>query len=1045
LPEEVRAHLIELDGRAKKLGTGTWAAAGQLSGNQDISLQAPMLALVSLLFRASGMPDGYAPGNLALWLREEGVDDELRMALEARGTSYERELSSMFVSTRLHEALIEVMPHFASSAAEARQALRAQYPTIASATDEEALSIVRRLLRLQSPDRQSIPLTLIVIDELQQYVGDSSERSLQVQNLVEACSSRFEGRLLVVATGQSALSSTANLQKLHGRFPVRVQLSEKDVHAVIGNVVLQKKPNTREAIRDALDRHSAEIDRQLRDTRIAPSPTDRPNLIDDYPLLPARHRLWEAFLREIDRETGAGQARSQLKVVQEATGQIGDCPLGWVIPTDALFDAKHQEMLQTALLSTALDRQIADQSDKPDGEVRARLLKMIFLIGQLPTTGMSTTGVRATPETLADLLIRDLSSDGPLLRDRVPDILQELVGDGLLQEIEGAYSLQTREGQEWTQTFRNRLATIKNDPVRIMGDRDAALRAAVAGLIKGIAVLQGTTKEKRDVTPWFGVEAPPASEAGIPVWIRDEWTVKEKSVIADAREAGVQSSTVFMFLPRRRAEELRDALAEVAAAQETIGNRPASSEEEALQAREAMEARQTAAERRRDSLVAEILRHARVFKGGGIEVPGADPTASLREALEGAATRRYHRFPDADVAGWGNVVKRANDGSANPLTALDYDSDVAQHPVCAELLSWLAQPRTGLKVRANFTAAPYGWPRDAIDGGLLALVADGQVTATLNGATRNTKQLTHNQIGQTEFARESQPLSAAERIALAGALKPIHPAAANEVVTAVPIALAKLEDAGRAAGGDAPLPPNPAEALQEIAELRALTGQHQLRAVYERREELARWYDAWNKVAETAKQRLPRWHKLQDLLKRTGELETIEDARVQVEAIRHSRTLVEGPDPTTRLIQAVGDALRSEIQRLAGEHVAVREREVNILQAMPEWGELDDDTWRDILADKGLGMPQAPVVGTDEELLAELDRANLATREERIAALASRAAQAREEAARRLRPEAVKVVLEHTTLSTEDEIEAYLGRLRARLLKEISAGRPVIV
>ena len=1045
LPPDVDAQLRELSTRSRSLGVGTWAAAGQLSGDPNAPKLPPFVALLGLLFRATGMPDGLGPGSFALWLKEEGVEEDVKAAVAARGGRFEAEVTNLFVARHLPEALVEVMPGFASSAAEARQALRAQFPSQSSLTDLEALGIVRRLLKLASPDKASTPLTLIVIDELQQYVSDDSATSLQVQNLVEACSARFDSRLLVVATGQSALSGTSNLQKLQGRFPVRVQLSEKDVHAVIGNVVLQKRPDQRDAVRAVLDKHSAEVDRQLRDTRIAPSAADRPGLVDDYPLLPARHRLWEAVLREIDRETGAGQARSQLKVVQETTGRVAARPLGWVIPTDALFDTKQQEMLQTALLSPGLDRQIADQAKAEDGELRARLLKMIFLIGQLPTEGMNATGVKATPDTLADLLVQDLVNDGPMLRERIPTLLGRLVVDGLLQEIDGAFSLQTREGQEWTQTFRNRLAAIRNDDTRIAGDRDAAIKLAMGMAIKGITILQGTTKEKRDVAPWFQVEPPPASEAGLPVWIRDEWSVTEKTVQADAREAGVESPVVFVFLTRRGADELRDALADIAAAQETVDTRPAPVSEEARKAREAMDARRAGAERRRDGLVQAVLRDARVVRGGGTEVIASDLASALREALDGAATRRYPRFGDADQSDWAKVVKRANDGHGNPMQALGWEGEVAQQPVCAALLGWLGQPRTGGKVRAHFSGAPYGWPRDAIDGGLLALVADGQILASVNGTARTPKQLVHQQIGQTEFVRESQPLSMTERITLAAAIKPIVTATAAEITSAVPSALAKLDEAAQRAGGDSPLPPVPAEERQEIAGLRALAGQQQLRAAYDVRDQLASWHADWTGAAQRAQERMPRWRRLEALLARASDLSAAADARVQAEAIRTSRSLLDGADPTGPLIDTVAGALRASLQDVIAHHLAARNAEVAILKAMPEWNNLGDAAWSEILAEKGLGLPATPSVGTEHDLVAELDRENLATRAAYIDALPTRAAAAREEAARRLQPEAVKVDLEHTTLTTVWDVEAYIRRLEVRILAEINAGRPVIV
>ena len=57
---------------------------------------------------------------------------------------------------------------------------------------------------------------------MQQYIDDDNDKALDVQTIVEGCSSRFESQVLVVATGQSALTATPTLQKLTDRFSVQV-------------------------------------------------------------------------------------------------------------------------------------------------------------------------------------------------------------------------------------------------------------------------------------------------------------------------------------------------------------------------------------------------------------------------------------------------------------------------------------------------------------------------------------------------------------------------------------------------------------------------------------------------------------------------------------------------------------------------------------------------------------------------------------------------------------------------------------------------------
>jgi hypothetical protein len=107
------------------------------------------------------------------------------------------------------------------------------------------------------------PCTLRVLDELQQYIGNNADRTLRVQNVVEACFALFGGRLLFVDTGQSALQATPQLSKLQGRYTVRVALSNTDVDKVVRSVVLRRAPDRVPDLRDVLEENSGEIDRQL--------------------------------------------------------------------------------------------------------------------------------------------------------------------------------------------------------------------------------------------------------------------------------------------------------------------------------------------------------------------------------------------------------------------------------------------------------------------------------------------------------------------------------------------------------------------------------------------------------------------------------------------------------------------------------------------------------------------------------------------------------------------------------------------------------------
>ncbi|MFT4040339.1 MAG: BREX system P-loop protein BrxC, partial [Thermomicrobiales bacterium] len=730
LSDDIRAHLRELDASGLR-GGGLWTASGTLSNGA----QSFRLAVLGILLAAAGLPPAYGPGTFMLWLRRQGLEDDVRATLAAQGIALDDEATDLYVSTDLAAAVLAAHPAMGETPAAALAQFRAQFAAKPDIDDAELVRLARQILASVSTDphpdwsKRKLPATLLVLDELQQYIGDFSERSLEVQTTVEHLQSDFDGQVMVVGTGQAALQSTPNLQKLIARFRIHVQLKSNDVDEVVRKVILEKTPAQIPAVRALMEEQAGEIDRHLQGSNIAARVADHQWLVADYPLLPSRRRFWEAVLRAVDQTGAGGQLRSQLQLTHEAVARVADQPLGWVIPGDAIFERLRDSMLLTGALLAETDAVIHAQREEggAEGELRARVLALVFLINQLPSGVIGETGLRATADTIADLLVEDLSKGSSRLRDDIARVLKDLADHGLLMAVDGQYRLQTREGQEWEAEFRRRQSQIRNDDVRISSDRAEELKKGLAALQR-LSTMQGVSREKRSVALHHGAEAPPDSD-GIPVWVRDEWAVTRKTVREDAQREGLDSALIHVFLPNRNGEELRAALAAWGAAQETLATRPVSSTPEGIEARASMDGRAKQERARLDGLLAEIQRHAVIFQGGGAEVVEATLAEAVQRAMDASAERRYHRFADADQKGWEKVVDRAIQGNPNPMEAIGYSGQPLDHPVPREIAAMLKTPRTGLYLRKQFGAAPFGWPQDAIDGGVLSLIADGKVRA----------------------------------------------------------------------------------------------------------------------------------------------------------------------------------------------------------------------------------------------------------------------------------------------------------------------------
>ena len=176
--------------------------------------------------------------RFVMWLKQEGIEEEVRRLVEENGGDWQEELDNLHVAEDLHQALVQVKPQvFPSIRISIVQTLNNLYPYVEDITSEQMIKAIRQALSQGG----QFPLTLIVLDEVQQYIGENSQKSIEVQEVVETCSKEFEGKLLFIGTGQTAVTGTSNLKKLEGRFTVRVELSDNDVDAVVRKVILAKK------------------------------------------------------------------------------------------------------------------------------------------------------------------------------------------------------------------------------------------------------------------------------------------------------------------------------------------------------------------------------------------------------------------------------------------------------------------------------------------------------------------------------------------------------------------------------------------------------------------------------------------------------------------------------------------------------------------------------------------------------------------------------------------------------------------------------------
>ena len=1038
IPEELNALLRELDVTGRRAG-GLLAAAGSLPSGTTDNVRTTILGI---LLRATGLPEQYPQARFCLWLHSQGHFDAVESEIEDAGKSFDRELNNLYVSGPIARAVINCDPAFASGEAEAKQLIKAQFPPQNSdITTQDFLRTAKDALGLVSQNDR-LPCTLIVLDEVQQYIGESNDRSVMVTEVAEAVEKQLDSHVMVVGAGQSALTDVPLLQKLMDRFTIRIPLSDAEVETVTRKVLLQKKSSTIGDVRDLLDKHSGEISRQLQGTRIGGIIEDRAVIIDDYPLLPVRRRFWEECFRQIDAAGTSSQLRSQLRIVHDAVAKLSDRPVGAVVPGDELFDALAPEMVNIGVLLREINERIIKVGNT-DGPLAQRICGLVFLIGKLTREAGADTGVRATKDHIADLVIDDLTGDNGKLRNEVETMLRKLADDGVLMRVGDEYRLQTREGSEWDREFRNRQTKLNNDDADIHFKRDQFLYSEIGKIIRGLRVMHGASKEPRQFVIHREATPPTVDGSGIPVWIRDEWSASEKDVTNAARLAGFDSPIIHVFIPRQSPDDLRRLIVEADAAQQTLDTKGNPTGAEGQEARQSMDSRRARAVGERDRLIREVVSNAKVFQGGGNEVLLSPLEDRIKTSSDDALVRMFPRFKDADSAAWPAVIRRARDGADHPFQPTGHSDATEKHAVCQQVVSTIGAGKSGTDIRKTLSGSPFGWPRDAVDAALIALHRSQHITATLNGAAVPLGQLDQNKISKSDFRTEKATLSVQDRLVLRKLFQGLGPSCkSGEEGMRAGDFLTKLIDLANSVGGDAPLPVSPP--VTEIEDIQRLVGNEQLVAIKDKAGEWEKKIKDWQAAKDLVDDRLPKWALVERLARHAALIEDAKPHLAEIEAVKSQRLLLESSDPASGIRRSLAGILRKSLQESFAAHESAYEDAIKTLDANEVWKEVPATDQSAIKETVGLRAPTKPEVSNDEALAGHLDRTSLSSAQAEIDAIPGRVAQAIERAAKLLEPNVQTIVLERSTLRDAAEVEAWAERQRTTLLDAVANG-PVLV
>lgn len=1030
LPHDVNDKLVELS-RKQEL-YGSVVVRGLLS---DFPAKDLRYSFLQLLLKNLGLPNKLHQFRFWNWCKTEGILEPLISRLESKGKSLTSELNQLYMSREISNAILELIPGFAETEAQVRDQIARNFPTVNSISRDEFLFTVKsQVLPQVSP---KMPCILVALDEIQQFIGSDEDRATQVTQLAELLCENFEGRLLLVGTGQNALTDTPLLQRLNDRYTVRVPLTDKDVETVTRKTVLEKKPSVVSTLYNKIEASIGEISRLLDGSDFGFTQADKQTLLADYPILPSTQKFWKRILQAIDVAGTSGQLRSQLRIVDETIKSVAHKPLGEIIPADFVFEQKKSQLIQNALLLNEQSNLIEElKTQGEEGFLKARILSISFLIDLLPKDSPRFR-LKSDKKTIADLLLSTLNEPADGFRNKVGTLVDELANtDKYLVQVDDEFKLQTRIGSEWEQEFSKQAGKARGDDARVYEFRRKKIQNYLSEKLRAVYALQGKSKMRRDLSLYSGDNKPQVSDK-LNLWVRDGWLENEATLLEEIRAAGIDEPLAYIYIQKTKDQELKREIIKYLAAEDTLNEKGMPATPEGEMARKSMDTRKKMASNQVNEIIESICSEAKIYLAGGSLIDTGDLAANVKAALEDIAARQFPVFGKADYNDWDKAFDKVKNNDTQALKAIGFNNDPKDHPMAAEMLVFIGNAgKTGREVRTHFGITPYGWSQDAIDTMLLALKLSGNTSSSETVLNQRT-------LAQAAFKLESITLTAAQKVAIRKLLQVavVHCQSGAEISCSMTF-LRTLEELAENVYGDAPRPEFVNKKL--IYEIMNLDGNERLMAIFENADQLRQDYEHWKKDADTIRKRMPDWELLIGLNRFASDNEETNPIKAEIAAIRTERLLLLEPDPVQSPLTRLSDYLRTTLNARKEQYNKIFDEKMAELQANEYFTKLTPEQKRAILRDNQiLEKPEIKSYNADE-LLIQLNKVSLEAWADKVAALPSKFQQAIDDAIKLSAPKAASYTLPRRTIRSDAELDAYLSELKNSIKDMLNEGDVIL-
>lgn len=316
--------------------------------------------------------------------------------------------------------------------------------------------LVRAYLDAKGPGHRVI----FLVDEVGQFIGKNTQLMLNLQTITEELGVRCKGRAWVIVTSQEDIdatlgeanqSRTNDFSKITGRFHTRLSLSSSNTDEVISQRLLEKTPAAKEALAavwkakgDIINNQLSFADHATAFRRIK----DADDYAAHYPFAPYQFQLLQKVFESIRKVGATGRhlargERSMLDAFQTAAVGNGDKGIDAFVPLYDFYPSIE------SFLDSSVKRAIDQASENPALEdCDIKLLRALFLIRY-------ADAVKATVDNLATLCLDRVDADKLALKRQIQESLARLERQNLVSRNGDLWFFLTNEERDVSQEIKS--------------------------------------------------------------------------------------------------------------------------------------------------------------------------------------------------------------------------------------------------------------------------------------------------------------------------------------------------------------------------------------------------------------------------------------------------------------------------------------------------------------------------------------------------------------------------------------------------------------